>query len=148
MIKDNFFKKELYEDRYELKVIFKFIQINDLNELSIGIGIINEQIHYIVSEYETHQYSSELWEKHNNYIDVQYIIKGSERILVGNQFSSIVNEYDHKRDLAFYNIQEPYDQLSLNEHDFVLIFPHEIHQPCVSIYNDLYVKKIVFKIKI
>ena len=146
MIKDKLNRHVLYKENTSLDIIFNFIHTNDLKNISTGLGIINEKIHYIISEYNTHEYSNDLWEKHNKNIDVQYIIKGAEMILISTEFLRIGTPYDEERDIAFYTSQEPYDRLILNEDEFILIFPHEIHQPCVSIIKDSYVKKIVFKI--
>jgi YhcH/YjgK/YiaL family protein len=83
-------------------------------------------------------------EKHNDYIDIQFVIKGEEVIGIktDGQFGNALADYDKTKDIIFYDAQPDYS-IKLKEGDFAIIFPTEAHAPESS---GKPVKKVVIKI--
>jgi YhcH/YjgK/YiaL family protein len=84
-------------------------------------------------------------EKHNEYIDIQFVIKGIEVIgmKTDGQFGNAIADYDKSKDIIFFDAQPDYS-VKLKEGDFAVIFTDEAHAPESS---GSPVKKVVVKIR-
>lgn len=126
-----------------LDVVFNFIKNHTFDEdnakIDIGTGI------YAVIQTCQPKPKQEQWlEKHEKYIDLQYVICGNERI--GWKFFDdgfkVLKEYDSNKDIAFYsNIPDIY--IDLKETEFAIFFPEDTHAPLCC---DSTVKKCIVKI--
>lgn len=104
-----------------------------------------------VESYLTKPHEVAKFEAHRNYIDIQLLLSGNERIYY-NDVEGLVEAapYDKSRDIVFFKDSvKKSDYLTLNGTNFALIYPHEAHAPQVSV-NDYaeQVKKVVVKVKI
>ena len=86
-------------------------------------------------------------EGHLEYIDIQYIVKGSE--IIGwakkdGQKESI--PYSNERDIAFY--EGDYEPIKLDAGQFVIFYPEDLHLPCLKNGKPSVVKKVVVKVRI
>lgn len=103
-----------------------------------------------IEEYDTKQISDGKFEAHNNYIDIQILLEGEERIYYTSASSvSVSTPYDSERDIKFFadNIKN-FDYVTLNGSKFAMIFPHEAHAPQIAINDTVsHVKKAVVKVK-
>jgi YhcH/YjgK/YiaL family protein len=146
MIKDSIHNIFLYQNiSFDLKKIIEFIKVNKLNDFSEGIFEIDENLFFIVSEYYTHSFNSSLFECHKKYIDLQILIKGNELISLADSFAKVIDAYDNNKDIQFFEANSSID-LNIKENEFIIIFPHELHQPGIINFNSSKVKKAVFKI--
>lgn len=85
------------------------------------------------------------WESHRKYIDLQYIIRGAEKIEVAPVTSATVTEpYDEKKDSAHYTANGKY--YTATPAEFYLFFPSEAHRPNIKVDGFDVVKKLVIKI--
>lgn len=75
--------KGLSEDIYEG---LKFLK-NTTSDLTCGMHEINPRVKAIVSEYDTKPVNENGYEAHRKFIDIQYLLKGSEK----NCFSPLRN---------------------------------------------------------
>lgn len=104
-----------------------------------------------VETYTTKPVRSGKFEAHNNYIDIQILLEGSERIYyTGTSDVSVDTPYDAERDIKFYADKiDKSDYVTLNGRNFAMIFPHEAHAPQISADENLStVKKVVVKVKV
>ncbi|MEI8378097.1 MAG: YhcH/YjgK/YiaL family protein [bacterium] len=148
MIVDNIKNAYIY---YELgekyKTALEFLQQTNLVNLENGkYPIDGEDIYIIIQEYETKPEEEGKLEAHQLYTDIQYIIKGKEKL----GYSDIKNFspqtfYDSAKDIIFGSGN--FDFVAANEGDFVIFTPQDAHMPCISIDKPLQVKKAVIKIK-
>ncbi|MBQ8668658.1 YhcH/YjgK/YiaL family protein [bacterium] len=104
-----------------------------------------------VETYTTKLISDAKFETHNNYVDIQLLLDGEERIYLTSREG--LNEsapYNPEKDITFYtNSIEQADFVTLDGSNFVLIYPHEAHAPQVSLSNkSMPVKKAVAKVRI
>ena len=104
-----------------------------------------------VETYTTKLLSDAKFETHNNYVDVQLLLDGCERIYVNSREGlSEVAPYSPERDITFYQDDiDGADYVTLDGTNFVLLYPHEAHAPQVaSVEGVSIVKKAVAKIRI
>ncbi len=132
--------------------------------IAIGLALLNEEsvqqsapgkyevegdnLFYIVDEYETKQFEEGHFEIHRKYMDIQYIVSGTECIgtapLAGLKEET---SYDGQTDLAFYHYEPSMSKLTLKQEMFAIFWPNEPHMPCRIAKKKEPVKKIVVKIR-
>lgn len=86
------------------------------------------------------------WESHRKYIDLQYVIRGKEKIGVASLATATVTKpYDEAKDGANYTAEGKYYIATPAE--FYLFFPSDVHRPNIKVDGYDTVKKLVIKIK-
>ena len=127
---------------------FEFLKTNDLENLPLEkIEIDGDDIFAIPQKYTTKEDSEGKWEAHRKYIDIQYIINGSENIgFVLEDYLDELEPYDEEKDVAFYTGEGDY--VLVNEEEFVILFPDDAHKPGLKVGEKEEVRKIVIKIKV
>ncbi len=148
MIKDKLARAKYYHNLSEgIKIGFEWLESQDLKNLPDGKYIINNSVYANIQTYLTKQ--SAPFEAHHQYVDIQYMISGKERIGVADT-SECANKvpYDIEKDIEFLecNISPSYQYLS--EGEFLLLFPHDAHQPSLSVEKTQNVKKVVVKVRL
>ena len=103
-----------------------------------------------VNTYDTEPKADRRPEKHNDYIDVQFVARGEEVIWYTPLTSECVETENkaEKEDVIFYADPHEKNCAVLNSGDFAIFFPWELHRPNCSvekIANN--VQKIVVKVK-
>lgn len=111
---------------------------------------LTEDIFALEQAYFTKNESQAFFESHRDYVDIQFIASGKERIEFGNkELFKIEKEYDKTKDLIVY--KKPkflVSSLVLNTNDIAIFYPEDAHMSGLSIVNDSYVIKTVIKCKI
>ena len=103
-----------------------------------------------VNTYDTEPKAERRPEKHNDYIDVQFVARGEEAIWYTPLTDACVETENkaEKEDVIFYADPQEKNCAVLNSGDFAIFFPWELHRPNCSvekIANN--VQKIVVKVK-
>ena len=102
MIKDKLQNAKIYYNLSEsLKKGLQWLEATDLNEMADGKYTIDgERVYASVQTYETKLEAK--YESHRKYIDIQYLIKGSEKIGVTDLANCITCiEYDSEKGTPF-----------------------------------------------
>ncbi|CDG56946.1 conserved hypothetical protein 22 [Campylobacter coli 76339] len=111
---------------------------------------LTEDIFALEQAYFTKNESQAFFESHRDYMDIQFIISGKEKIKFGNKnLFEVEKEYDKSKDLIIY--KQPtflVSSLLLNKNEIAVFYPEDVHMPGLSIVNDSYVIKTVIKCKI
>lgn len=126
-----------------------FDYINDANLQTIEVGrheIDGEIIFALVQQYATKQKKQGVWEAHQRYIDLQYMIQGTEQICFAPLSRLIQGEYDLNKD--FLSLSGYGDYLKLTSGEFMLLFPEDGHMPGIIADKSSVVKKVVVKIAV
>lgn len=148
MIIDLFKNNSFYNNINHLFIdAFNFLKKKDLLTLEIGDYEINKDIIFAkVREYETQNKNKARWEAHKKYIDLHYVVSGTEYIgyAQANEMQKI-NYIKEKDQQVLGGIGEFY---KLKCGYFSILYPHEAHMPAVFLDKPEYVKKIIIKIKI
>ncbi|MFO7658263.1 MAG: YhcH/YjgK/YiaL family protein [Bacteroidales bacterium] len=127
---------------------FEYIRDTDFSTVAPGkIEIEGDMVFALVSEYKTKDPKTTKPEKHLKYIDIQYIVSGSE--LIGyapyNNQKPVV-EYNPEKDIAFFD--EEVSFIKMETRMFAIFFTEDIHQPCIQLNETGLVKKVVIKVKV
>lgn len=102
-----------------------------------------------VDEYKTKLHENCKLEAHKKYIDIQLLLSGVEELDYTSLDGLTVSEpYDESRDIMFFaSTDRVLNKVVLESGKFVLLYPHEAHQPQMAYKNvPSGVKKVVVKI--
>ncbi len=95
---------------------------------------------------ETHDRKDAKMEIHKNFMDIHYMIKGSERCGVASLSEKI--DYDPESDNGFWDCQDDYS-IVIGEGEFYAVWPMEPHCPlCNTTEKIENIRKIICKVKI
>lgn len=121
----------------------------DLKSCVVGRYEFSDGIYMNVEEYVPQNRRQRRFESHRKYVDIQYIITGSEIITVADIYEcEIYEEYDAVADIAFYKNTPVGVDYVLRDGEFVVLKPNEAHMPCIKVYGYENVKKAVVKIPV
>jgi YhcH/YjgK/YiaL family protein len=128
---------------------FEYLYSTDLKNTPDGRYELNgEKLVAIVQSYETKPTLDEQMESHKRYIDIQYIISGTE--LVGHAFlqeQTIAKPYSAKEDFMLYEDQPDFFS-KFHEGMFMIFYPTDLHLPSIQVSKSETVKKVVLKVEI
>ena len=98
--------------------------------------------------YDTRPFDCRAFETHEKFIDIQYVVSGCERIVLGDPKSmAAVAPYDAAKDIAFFAGRGSAETVRAGE--FLVIWPHEAHAPgCDPGPEAAAVHKIVLKVAV
>ncbi len=126
-----------------------FDYIHQINIDSIAAGryeIDGGNMYALVQQYNTKLKEQGFWEAHRRYIDLQYVVQGSEGMGYANIHHLRQGEYDESKD--FLPLFGEGDLVTLHSGSFVLLLPEDAHMPGMAIGSPASVKKIVIKIAV
>ncbi|MDU1454551.1 MAG: YhcH/YjgK/YiaL family protein [Paeniclostridium sordellii] len=140
-----------HEKRYsnidkDLLTCFEYAKNNSLVDLEKGsYAIDGEDIFVNIVEYETVEKEERFWEAHKKYIDIHYMLEGSERIDIGFIENLIQKEYKEKDD--FLPLEgEANGYVTLEKGDFLICYPEDAHMTAIKVNEKSKVKKAIFKV--
>lgn len=119
-------------------------------EIEPGIYKINKNVKAIVTEYNTIKEFEKGFESHKHVIDIQYPVKGIERVKWSPISQMKIHiPYDELNDVAYYHqpsLQSTF--VDIGNGIFVVMFPEDGHSPQHFITEPELIKKITIKISI
>lgn len=128
------------------EAVYNFYKEKDLNTLELGRHDLHENGTFVnIEEYNTKD--SAHFEAHKRFIDIQYLSRGKEYIRVSSldNITNQVEVYDEKRDIEFFD-KDDYTAHMIDGSNFMVLFPHEAHMPCMKVDSTMHVRKVVAKI--
>ena len=111
--------------------------------------IDGDDIFFMVSEYETKAPSELKAETHSEYIDIQFLASGAERIGWAQREEGYPYKYLYEKghDAIFY-ASVPNESFILLQADcYAILTENDIHRPCCQVGAAAPVKKIVAKVR-
>lgn len=137
--------ESLSPDIYEGLLFLR--QVSD--DIAVGTYQINPRVKAIVSEYETKVKNEVGYEAHRKNIDIQYLLRGEERVacLPLDKLKETV-PYSEERDAAFFTSSLQPIEMTLGSGYFAIFFPQDGHMPQLSVGGPEIVKKVVVKVEI
>lgn len=151
MIFDEIKNAHLYFSLNErLKEGFEFLINSDLKNLPDGKHIIKgDKIYANVQSMLSKPFEEQKWEAHRKYIDIQYVIKGREKMGYGllSDFDKTIIPYDDNKDVTFLEGKN-YNYINVKEDSFVIFFPNDVHAPMLCVEEPEEIKKVIVKVKI
>lgn len=134
----------------KFKKAFNFLKNTDFTSIEDGSYEIDGKDFYVnIQNLETKPIEEKKWEVHRKYIDIQYVIKGKEKMGYGilEDFNEIIIPYDKEKDVEFLNGKE-FNFVDVKEGDFVIFYPNDVHAPMLAYNQPADIKKVIVKIAI
>jgi len=146
MIMDQLSNASLYDGVHpRLKKGFNFLLDNDLQALPVGkYEIEDDKVFVMIQEYETKLIEDCRLESHYLYTDIQYVIKGEERMVYTNKEETELVEAQQENDVMF--LKGEGNHLIVKEGSFAVFMPQDAHMPGVCVNQPQVVKKAVVKV--
>ncbi|MDF2430577.1 MAG: hypothetical protein JWP44_208 [Mucilaginibacter sp.] len=143
------FAAQYHRNKTEWDKAFAFMRDNDLAKLKPGKYIIDgDHVYATITEAPSKTFEQSAWESHRKYVDLQYVIRGKEKIGVAPvSTAAVIKPYDATKDNANYNNAEGKYYIA-EPGTFYLFFPEDAHRPNIKVDGYDMVKKIVIKIRV
>lgn len=102
----------------------------------------------LVQEMTTKSWVDNSPESHVIYTDIQYLIRGEEKIGVTRLSAEhrIIKDQLDTNDIAFYESMGNESEVVLTPGMFAVFFPTDVHRPCCHVNGESSIKKVVIKI--
>jgi YhcH/YjgK/YiaL family protein len=124
----------------------EFLQHTDLEGLADGrYELEGGDLYALVQQYTSKLPAQGRWEAHEQYADLQLVVRGEERMGYGPISRFARGEYDTAKDIEF--LSGDADYLRLTPGEFVVLWPGEVHMPGMAAGEPVAVKKVVVKIR-
>jgi YhcH/YjgK/YiaL family protein len=120
------------------------------SNIELGTYFINENTKAIVSEYETVACFERGYEAHKHVIDIQYPVRGLERVKWSPVEGMNINiPYEEDKDRTFYKNPSPQGTyIDIGNGIFAIMFPEDGHSPQHYVGKPELIKKITIKVAI
>lgn len=126
-----------------------FLRDKNLDSLPAGNYVIDGQdVFADITETPSSPLDQAKWHSHKRYCDIQYVIKGKERVGVAPiQGAPIVAPFNDKGDSQFYDQNMKGNYYETVPGTFFIFFPSDVHRPFIKVDGAGEVKRIRFKVK-
>ena len=124
--------------------------LRDVNpNIEKGVYELSPRVKAIVSDYTTKDVNENGYEAHHDYIDIQYLISGQEKICcLPLEYLKEKKAYSKDIDAAFYEEADINPlEIQIGNGYFALFYPQDGHMPGLCLCGAKEVKKVVLKIK-
>ncbi len=118
-------------------------------DIAAGTYQINSRVRAIVSEYETKVKNEVGYEAHRKNIDIQYLLRGEERVAcLPLEKLKETKPYSEEKDAAFFTASIKPIEMKLGDGFFAIFFPQDGHMPQLCVNDEpMIVKKVVIKVE-
>lgn len=109
--------------------------------------IDGDKICAMIQQYDTQQEENLLWEYHERYLDIQYILSGEETILWTNQSDlTDCSEFNKEKDSAVSSCRCTCTPVLLKPGQLAILAPQDAHKPKCIAGKSCPVTKVVVKV--
>jgi YhcH/YjgK/YiaL family protein len=149
MILDKISNGHLYAGLGEnFKKALEYLKNTDFTNVELGrYEIDGNNLFVLVQEYTAKPIENCSVEAHENYADIQFVVKGREKMgYAPLDTVKVTQAYNPDKDVAKY--EGAVDWFVVNEGMFALFLPDDAHEPCLAVAEGETVKKVVAKIRV
>ena len=133
----------------EFRTAFDFLKRDDLETLPDGWIELDHGVRAGVQSYESFKWNENMFETHDKYFDIQYVVKGREVCGVCRRSGlRTAVPYEEERDITFYEDPQFCSYVLLEEGDFIVLSPEDAHKPRCLSGESMKIKKIVIKVPV
>lgn len=130
----------------KIETALSYLLDTDLPNMKPGrYEIDGPDMYALMQNYETKSKENGFWEAHRKYIDIQYVIKGTELIGYANIDHLNPGEYDDVKDLLVLYGDGVFPEVRAGT--FVILMPQDAHMPGIAVTTSQSVAKIVVKVR-
>lgn len=128
----------------------EYLKGQDLMAMEAGKYFVDDDFYYMVQEYTTKLRAEAKLEAHEKWIDIQWMLKGTEIIETEDISRLTVKEaYNPEKDVTFYEKPDVMQTTVLTDGAYVVLYPQNGHMPQVARdEKPMAIKKVVAKIKV
>ena len=144
-----YFAKAYFKNRDRWNKAFSFLKNSDLANLEPKrYDLDGDNLYVMVSVYNTKNPEDAKFEVHRKYIDLQYVVSGSELIGIAPLVSrdSILQQYDATKDIELLSVKQGMT-VRATPARFFMFFPEDAHMPGLKEQTNAPVRKVVVKIR-
>ena len=118
-------------------------------DIAPGTYQLTPRVKAIISKYETKVKNEVGYEAHRKNIDIQYLLKGEERIAcLPVEKLKETTPYSEEKDAAFFTASIQPQEMTIGNGYFAIFFPQDGHMPQLSVGEPEMVKKVVVKVAV
>lgn len=127
---------------------FAYLRDTNLETLAPGkYPVDGENVFVAVTDNPTKEFDKTTWESHRKYIDLQYVVRGAEKIgLAPMATATVTKPYDETRDVANYSVEG--QQYEARPGTIYIFFPQDVHRPNIKVEGIEKDKKVVVKVRV
>ncbi len=148
MIVDQLKNVALYKSDKKLARALEYLAKTDFSKVPTGKVVIDgDNLFALVQEYDTRLREKAQFEAHRKYIDVQYVVAGTEQL--GYAHLSALKSavaYDAGNDAQMLTGEGSF--ITASAGTFLVFFPEDAHMPGLAIGKPKPVRKVVVKVKV
>lgn len=148
------FSNRLYasrnRDMLEEKILkcLDFARENNMGQMENGsYPVDGDKVYVNIASYETMPAEERKWEAHKKYVDIHYVLDGTEQIdlnFIDSMEQGVYVEPDDFLPLE----GEKNASVVMGPGDYLVCFPEDGHKPGVMTDKPCHIKKGIFKVKI
>lgn len=134
-----------------LKKAIKYIEETNFADLENGTyQIEGDKIFAVLMDYDTVSADSKKAEQHRQFIDLQYVISGTELLGIGNigVNDELAEPYDSDKECGLFKTVMGESFIRFESGMYAFLFPADIHRPGCSVDGPEKVRKVVVKIDV
>jgi len=131
-----------------LAAAFEYLRCFDRSIAAGRYSILGDEVFALVQDYRTTPAVEKKYESHRLYIDLQYLVSGTETIYwqpLANL--RVTDPYVEEKDVQLYAGEDD-RPIHLLPDDFVILFPHDGHKPGCIRAESQGVRKVVVKVRV
>lgn len=147
MIVDSLENADLYSRMHPLlPKAFEFLRRPDLATLPAGrYPLDGDRLFAFVCDNQTKLAMQGKWEAHQKFWDVQFVVRGRERMGYARmQGTRVKTPYDPETDLVFFDTRG--DFFDVHEGMFAIFTQQDVHMPGLAVDKPEAVRKVIVKI--
>lgn len=132
-----------------IKKVIDYLKKNDFVNMEPGVyEIQGKDIYAQVFDAETGDVSEKRPESHKDYLDIQFLASGEEKLgFTPLKDEYEIDEYIKERDLIFYKKVENEGFINAVPGCFSVFFPCDVHRPAVAVNEPMTIRKVVVKVR-
>jgi YhcH/YjgK/YiaL family protein len=134
-----------------LKLAVEHLKQTDFAALPAGnYDLQGKDIYVQVIDMTTKPFAETRAEVHRQYIDVQFLCRGREKIGVASETgnNAVAEDLLASRDLLFYSGMENESTLTMTPGSFAIFFPSDVHRPGCAFDQPEAIRKVVIKVRV
>jgi YhcH/YjgK/YiaL family protein len=142
--------KAYYKNSARWDKAFAFLKDNDLKKLELKrYDLDGDNLYVTISEYTTKNLEETKYEVHKKYIDIQYIVTGSELIGIAPLTSqeATLQPYNATKDVEYLTVKKGV-MVQATPAKFFIFFPEDAHMPSLKDGANSPVRKAVVKVRV
>ena len=133
-----------------LKIAVDHLKRTDFATLPAGsYDLQGKDIYVQVNDVTTRPFAETRPEVHRQYVDVQFLVRGREKIGVASDTgnNAVAEDLLAERDLLFYAAMENEFTLTMTPGSFAVFMPSDVHRPACAFDQPEAIRKVVVKVR-